>query len=179
MRLSPARSGAVGEANTVPKLTGLMFWKRVEAFAIAVVFCMMMGMSIHHLLAFPGGTSPPSGILEPRDASRLARSTPQVSASSQQPAATRESRQSHDHDEEEANVFGEDLVIQYQAPTASSPGPAEKPLPLKNTTSKSGVRNAIGHDAEMLANTVVQYGDDVTMWSLAPSKKSALNHTRR
>jgi len=181
IRLSPTQSGAMREANTVPKLNGLMLWKRVEAFAIAVVFCTMMGTSIHHLLAFPGRTSLPSEILKPQDASRLVKSAPQVLASSPLPAATGESRQSHD--DEEAAAGGEDLVIQYRAPTANLPGQAAKEitsrtaqaqsLAPKNTTSESGVRTAIGQEPEMLADNVVQYGDDVTMWS-GPSKKSVL-----
>src|SRR6476660_8425999 len=81
---SLARLGALGEVSTISKLSGLMFWKRVEALAIAFVFCLMMGVSIHRILAFPGHTSSPSATLEPRDASPLTRSTPTVLTSSQQ-----------------------------------------------------------------------------------------------
>jgi hypothetical protein len=173
VRFSPTRSSAKDEANLVHKLAGHAVWKRIDALAIGVVLCMMMGMSIHHLLAFPGRAAPASTIPEPREVSPLTTPTPEVSASSRQTAATRKSRQAHDDDDDD--VFGEDVVIRYQAPAANRPGPADRLLPSKNTNSTPGVRIVVGNEAEMLSDAVVQYGDDVTMWSSRQSKKFALN----
>jgi hypothetical protein len=177
----------MSEANAAPNLVGLMFWKKVEALAIAVVFCLMMGVSIHRLLVFPGRTSLPSGILDPRDASTLARSTPTVLTSAQQPAATHTSGQSRG--DLEGDAFGDDLVILYHAPAINRAGPAEKGttigteqsarLSRKDTILETGMRIATRQEAGMLAESVVQYGDDVTMWSSERSKKSVLNRETR
>ena len=179
---SLARPGALGEVSTISKLSGLMFWKRVEALAIAVVFCLMMGISIHRLLAFPDHTSSPSATRESRDASPLARSTPTVLTSSQQLAATQKPRQWRSDAEDDA--FDDDLVTHYQASAINLSGHAEKGpdtrtaqsqrLSRKDAALEAGVRIATSQVREILAETVVQYGDDVTMWSSGPSKKSAL-----
>ena len=179
---SSARPGALGEISTISKLSGLMLWKRVEALAIALVFCLMMGISIHRLLAFPGHTSSPSATLEPRDTSPLTRSTPTVLTSSHQRAATQKPRQWRSDSED--NAFDDDLVTHYQASAITLSGHAEKGtdtrpaqsqrLSPKDATLEAGVRIATSQVREILAETVVQYGDDVTMWSSGPSKKSAL-----
>ena len=57
------------------RLTGPMLWKTAEAFAIATVFCVMMGMSIHHLLAYPGRASS-SKVLPTVKLAQLASTTP-------------------------------------------------------------------------------------------------------
>ena len=159
---SLGRSRPFREANAVPNLTGLMFWKRVEASAIAVVFCLMMSMSIHHRLTSLGRASPAAEILETRDAARLESSAPKIVASSQQAVAARKARQRHD--DEEADEFADELVIHYRAPTASTT--LSQPFPAKSRTSESGARIAISQQAKLVANNkVVQYGDDVTMWS--------------
>jgi hypothetical protein len=164
----------MSEANAVvPKLVGRMFWKKVEALAIAVVFCLMMGISIHRLVVFPGRTSSPSGILEPRDASTLARSTPTVLTSAQQPAATHTSGQSRG--DLEGDAFGDDLVILYHAPAIEQ----SPRLSRKDTILEKGMRIATRQEVGMLVESEVQYGDDVTMWSSEPSKKSVLNREAR
>jgi hypothetical protein len=126
-----------------------MSWRTVEALAIAIVFCMMMGVSIHRHSDLSGGTSLPSGMLEQRNAPQLARAS--AFASPEQPVVTRYSRQSVS--QTEADIAAEKIVIRYQ-------------------------RNAFSHDPYMLAaDTVVRYGDDVTMWSRNP-KRAGLDRLR-
>ena len=120
IRPSLAQPGAWGEADAVSRLSGPMLWKTVEALAIASVFCLMMGISIHHLLADPRGSSP-AGMLQTRDAGRLTSST-------SQPDATRKSRQSQDEGEGERNTYDEDLVIHYRPRTANLPGSIGKAM---------------------------------------------------
>ena len=156
IRTLSGRSGRNEEANIAPRSGGLMFWKQVEALAIAVVFCLMMGMSIHRLLASSGRASQVSRILETGDAGPPPTSAPKVSTSSQQNAAAQES-------------IGDDPAIHYRAPTTAT-----------RTTSKPGARIGISGQERLAANKVVQYGDDVTMWSsgeLSPgqSRKSFRN----
>lgn len=194
---SLARPSAIREANNTFTFTGLMmFWRRIDALAIAVVLFLMMGMSIHHRSAYHGRSSPPSGKLEARAISWPATSPPkilasQVSASSQQPAATRKSRQSHD---EEVDVFSEEVVVPYFAPTVKLPGQTGKgitsstelsrPSDKTGAISKSGAGIAVGHEEKVLASSVVRYGGDVTMWSsgqpsLGQSRKSSFNHEKQ
>ncbi len=118
-----------------------MFWRTGETLAIAMIVCMIVGLAIHRLSALPGRTSLFSETPELRNVSQSARSTARVLASSQQPVMTRNSRQS--------SVGGEgDSVAE------------------KNTTPRSGVRVTFSRGAGMFAaDTVVQYGADVTMWS--------------
>jgi hypothetical protein len=156
-----------------------MSWRTVEALAIAIVFCMMMGVSIHRLSALPGRTSLPSGMLEQRNASQSGRPRAKVLASFQQRVGTGNSRQSPDGGE--ADIVAEDIVIRYQKRAVNLPGQvAKKPtsspvqaqlLPPKNTTSKPGVRLTFGRAADMVAaDTLVQYGTDVKMWSRDPKR---------
>jgi len=76
----------------------------------------------------------------------------------------------------EGDSVAEDIVIRYREAAANLPGQAAKkvtsglvqkqPLPPKNTTPRSGVRVTFSRGAGMFAaDTVVQYGADVTMWS--------------
>jgi hypothetical protein len=169
---------------TVPHRMNVLFrrpmsWRTVEALAIAIVFCMMMGVSIHRLSALPGDRSLPSGMLEQRNASQSVRPTAKVLALSRQPVVTRNSRRPPDGSE--ADIVAEDFVIRYQERAADLPGQAAKQttsspvqaqlLPPKNTTSKLGVRLTFGRDADMLAaDTVVQYGADATMWLRNPKR---------
>ena len=84
----------------------------------------------------------------------------------------------------EDDAFDDDLVTHYQASAINLSDHAEKgtdtrPAQLqrlspKDATLEAGVRIATSQVREILAETVVQYGDDVTMWSSGPSKKSAL-----
>lgn len=139
------------EANIAPRPTGLMFWKQVEAFGIAGVFCLMMGTSIHRLVASPGRASQIPGMLETRNAAPLPIYAPKVLTSSQQNPAVQES-------------VDDDLVIYYRAPGAT------------RTTSRSGARMAISRPESLSANRVVQYGDDVTMWLSGKSSPGRSSH---
>jgi hypothetical protein len=152
---SLARSLALRWRSAIRILTVPMLWKSAEAFAIAAVFCLMMGMSIHHLLASPGRTTP-SATTQAREADHPASSTPQVLLSSvlasPQPDSTRRSRQSHDDaDEAETEINDDDLIIHYRPRTLDLSGPIGKGMSM--------------HEANRVTARVVRYGDDVTMWS--------------
>ncbi len=150
-----------------------MVWRTVEAFAITMIFCLMMGLSMHRLSALPGRMSLSSEMPEQRNASQAARSTVKLLASPEQPVVARNLRLSS------LSVEGDSIaedIIRYQKSDANLSGQAAKkatsspmqgqPLPPKNTTPKPGVRLTFGREADMLAaGTVVQYGADVTMWS--------------
>jgi hypothetical protein len=141
IRTVSGRSDRTTEANIAPRPTGLMFWKPVEALGIAVVFSLMMGMSIHRVLASSGRTSQVPAILEAREASPLPSSVPKVLISSRQNAAAQES-------------IGNDLVIHYRTPTTAT-----------RTTSRPGPQIVVERQEKLATKWVVQYGDDVTMWS--------------
>jgi len=69
-------------------------------------------------------------------------------------------------------------VIQYHAPTINLSGHAEKEskrLSGRDAILETGARIATRRKTEMPVESVVQYGDDVTVWSSGPSNKSALN----
>lgn len=177
---------------TVPHITtisfrGPMFWRTVETLTIAMVFCMMIGLSIHRLSALPGRASLSSEMSEQRDSSQTARSTAKVLASAQQPVITRNSRQASVGSE--GDSVAEDIIIRYQKGAANLPGQAAKKatsglvqgqsLPPKNTTPKPRIRLTFGRDADMLAaDTVVQYGADVTMRS-GNTKRAELDRLGR
>jgi hypothetical protein len=137
---------------TVPHrmLSGPMSWRTVEALAIAIVFCMMMGLSIHRLSAVPRRTSLASEMLDEQNA----RATPTEKViASPQPIVGRNSRQPQS--EGEADIVAEDIVIRHQKRLVNRPG-------------KSGVPLIFGQDAA--ADRVVQYGSDVKMWSRKPER---------
>jgi hypothetical protein len=163
---SLARPGAWGEGEAVSRLSRPMLWKTVEALAIASVFCLMMGISIHHLLADPRGSSP-AGMLQMRDVSRLTTSTSQVLLSSvlesQQPDATRKARQSLGDGEGELNPYDEDLVIHYRPQTTDLPGSIGKGITGSSALAESDPRQ--NTEEALVTENVVEYGDDVTMWS--------------
>jgi hypothetical protein len=187
IRPSVAQSAALGEANVVPNLSGAMFWKGVEALAIGIVFCLMMGMLIHHLLADPGRPSP-SAILQTRDAGRLTTSSPQASSSSvwaspQQPDEARKSQSLHNNGEEEVDNYDEDLVIHYRPRTANLPGSMGSGV-TGNTTLAQRSSQKGPQEATPVTEKVIRYGDDVTMWlSLAQPlliqpRRAALNREK-
>jgi len=176
IRASLARPGAWGEADAVSRLSGPMLWKTVEALAIASVFCLMMGISIHQLLADPGGSSH-AGMPQTRDAGHLTSST-------SQPDATPKSRQSQDEGEGERNTDDEDLVIHYRPRTTNLPGSIGKGITGSSTLAQNDPRQNT-EEAALVTEKVVEYGDDVTMWSslkrpsFVQSGKAAPNREQR
>jgi hypothetical protein len=132
-----------------------MSWRMIEPLAIAIVFCMMMGLSIHRLSAVPGRTSLASEMREEQNDFQPARPTQKVLASSQ-PVMARNSRQSPSGGD--ADIVAEDIVIRHQNRAV-------------NLFGKPGVRLTFGRDAGIFAaGTVVQYGSDVKMWSRKPER---------
>jgi len=167
IRPSVARSAALDEPNVVSNLSGAMFWKSVQALAIGIVFGLMMGMSIHHLLAYLGRTSP-SAILQTRDAGRLTTSSPQASSSSvwaspQQPDEARKSQSLHNNGEEEIDTYDEDLVIHYRPRTAKLRRSMGSGM-TSNTTLAQRSPQKGPQEATLVTEKVIRYGDDVTMW---------------
>ena len=131
-----------------------MSWRTVEALAIAIVFFMIMGLSILGLSAVPGRTSMTSGTLDGQNDLQLARPTEKVLAPGQ-PVVTRNPRQSPGGSE--ADIVAEDIVIRHQK-RVELPG---------NPT----VGFTFGRDADIfVADTVVQYGYDVKVWSRKPER---------
>jgi hypothetical protein len=175
---------------------GQMFWRTVETLTIAtifciMIFCMMMGLSIHRLSALSGRAALSSEMPEQRSASQAAEPTAKVLTSPQGPVITRNSSLSSvGGDGNSVTEYeDEDLVIRYQKSNADLPGQAAKRatsglaqgqlLPAKNTTAKPDVGLRFGRDADMLAaDTVVQYGADVTMWS-GNTKRAGLDRVGR
>jgi hypothetical protein len=132
-----------------------MSWRTIEPLAIAIVFCMMMGLSIHRLSIVPGRTSLASEMLKEQNDFQPARPTEKVLASSQ-PVMARNSRQSPSGGG--ADIVAEDIVIRHQNRAI-------------NLLGKPGVRLTFGRDAGIFAaDTVVQYGSDVKMWSRKPER---------
>ena len=156
-----------------------MSWKTVEALAIAIVFCVMMGLSIHRLSAHPGNVPLSTGILEHRNISQPARLATSVLASDRQTLMRGNSRQSRD--DGDGDIVARDTIIHYHnrsiglhAGAADKPGPMQAQLVSpENTTSTPRVRFASGRAAGRLtADTEVQYGPDVTMWLTNPKRAS-------
>jgi hypothetical protein len=131
-------------------LRRMMSWRTAEALAIAIVFCMMMGLSIHRLSAVPDRTSLASEILDEQNV-RL-RPVEKIPASSQ-PVVDQNSRQSPRGGE--AYIVAKDIVIRHQKR-------------IVNLPDKPGVPLIFGQGAA--ADTVVQYGSDVKMWSRKPER---------
>ena len=157
--------------------------RMVEALAIAAIFCMMVGASIHRLPALPGRTSLTPVKPEQENAPESARPQESFLAMAQQPVVARKALPRPDGDE--ADIVAEDVVIRHQKPvnflpqaprkTTSSPVQRQFLTP-KSTASERGIRSTFGRGADMAAaDTVVEYGADVKMWLGSP-KKAGLDH---
>ena len=131
-----------------------MSWRTVEALAIAIVFFMIVGFSIHDLSAVPGRTSVASGTPAGQNDLQLARPTEEALASSQ-PVVTRNPRQSPGGSE--ADIVAEDIVIRHQKRAVDRPGNPSVGLTFADTDI-------------FAAETVVQYGYDVKVWSRKPER---------
>jgi hypothetical protein len=125
-------------------LRRLMSWRSVEPLAVALVFCMMMGLSIHRLSAVPDRTSLASEM--PDEQSVRPGPAEKVTASSQ--PVDQDSRQSPR--EGEADIVAKDIVIRHQKR-------------IVNLLGKPGVPLIFGEGAA--DDTVVQYGSDVKTWT--------------
>jgi hypothetical protein len=132
-----------------------IYWRTVETVAIAMVFCMMMGLSILRLSAVPGRTSLASGALEKQDNFQPTRAAEPILALSQT-VAPLNSRESPRGDE--TGIVAEDIVIRHQERAVNVPG---KPSLRLFSDRNMGV---------VAADTVVEYGSDVTMWSRKPER---------
>src|ERR1700675_3677164 len=96
-----------------------MSWRTVEALAIAIVFFMIVGFSIHDLSAVPGRTSVASGTPAGQNDLQLARPTEEALASGQ-PVLTRNPRQLPSGSE--ADIVAEDIVIRHRKRAVELPG---------------------------------------------------------
>ena len=154
----PARPVAIVRPSTAHRmnvwLRRPMSWRTVEALAIAIVFFMIVGFSIHDLSAVPGRTSVASGTPAGQNDLQLARPTEEALASSQ-PVVTRNPRQSPGGSE--ADIVAEDIVIRHQKRAVDRPGNPSVGLTFADTDI-------------FAAETVVQYGYDVKVWSRKPER---------
>lgn len=157
--------------------------RMVEALAIAAIFCMMVGASIHRLPALPGRTSLTPVKPEQENAPESARPQESFLAMARPPVVARKALPRPDGDE--GDIVAEDVVIRHQKPvnflpqaprkTTSSPVQRQFLTP-KSTASERGIRSTFGRGADMAAaDTVVEYGADVKMWLGSP-KKAGLDH---
>jgi hypothetical protein len=149
-------------------------WRAVEALAIAIVFCSMIIVSVHHLSAFPDRMSTSREKPEQRHVS-----DPTFAA---QPSVMKDSRQSANGGE--GDLIAQDIVIRYEGRAVDHRGQAAnkpramqaQPLPEKKVGVKPGLRLTSGWDADMLAaSTVIQYGADVTSWSANRTTRTAVD----
>jgi hypothetical protein len=145
-----------------------MFFRAVEALAIATIFFAVIGVSIRHpLLANPDGRSMLAEMPEqqgsslPRIPPRIPPTIPiaKILASGQQVPVMPSSRQlPHGA---EADTVAEDAVVHYLKQALNLPGQAAK------------------KPAMLAAETVVQYGQDVTVWSGNLTKRDGRDRLRR
>jgi hypothetical protein len=151
-------------------------WRAVEALAIAIVFCSMMIVSVHHLSAFPDRPS-----LSPEKPEKQNTFDPIFTAKAQ-PIVMKDSRQSANGGE--GDLIAQDIVIRYEGRAVDRRGQAANkpramqapPLPEKKVSVKPGLRLTSGWDADMLvARTAIQYGADVTTWSASRTKRTAVD----
>lgn len=170
--LLPASLAPVVEATIRHRVDILLSvpisWKMIETLSITIVFCMMTGLSIHRLSAFPSRSS----LSWTRNTSQSA-NTPATALGSSQPVAMKNSRLSSARGG--ADIVAEDFVIRYQKRAGSYPGrAATKPtspmaVPVFSPEAKMSRlsdRLSLSRVSDMLpADSVVRYGADVTTWS--------------
>ena len=153
-------------------------WRMVEALAIAAIFCIMMGASIHRLSTLPGRASLTPGKPEQENASKPARPQESVLPLAQQVVARKPLPRP---DGDEGDIVAEDVVIRHQklavnflaqaATKTTSSRVQRQLLTPRSTTSERGIRSTFGRGADMAAaDTVVEYGADVKMWLGSPKR---------
>jgi hypothetical protein len=171
-RLLPASLALAVEATMRNEmdilLTVPISWKMIETLSITIVFCMMTGMSIHRLSAFPSRDS----LSWRQQNSSQSANTPAKASRSSQPVAMKNSDLSSARGG--ADIVAEDFVIRYQKRAGSYPGRAATkpasptPVPVfspEAKISRLGDRLSLGRVSDMVpADSVVRYGADVTTW---------------
>jgi hypothetical protein len=130
-------------------------WRTVEAFAVATVFCTMIGLSLGRVTPLAQSSRTP--LAEERSTRSNRRPAAEILGSSQTHAATLDSRPTVD------DFVAEDVLIRYP----ERPKDLHKYRPLKNLRrigpqnagSQAGVQYTFGKDTAMLAaDTVIRYG---------------------
>jgi hypothetical protein len=135
----------------------VMFLRTVEALAIAMIFFAVIGVSIRPpLLTLPSRTS--QEMPEQQSSSPFAMPRARLLASSQRPIVTQGSGQAPALGE--ADIVAEDVVVRYPKHALSLPGQAEK------------------KPAMLAAETVIQYGPDVSVWAGDPTRRNELDRRR-
>ena len=171
--LLPASPAPVVEATIRHRMDILLSvpisWKMIETLSITIVFCMMTGLSIHRLSAFPSRSSPS---WRQRSTSQSANTLATALGSSQLVAMENSGLSSARRG---ADIVAEDFVIRYQKRAGSYPGrAATKPtspmaVPVFSPEAKMSRlsdRLSLSRVSDMLpADSVVRYGADVTTWS--------------
>jgi hypothetical protein len=141
-------------------------WRTVEALAIAIVFCMMIGVSLSRVSPLPRDPSRPTGA-EVRTAGLSTPLKSKVLRLSHELVGTLNSRRSIKDDE--AEVIAKDIVVRHHRPSVDLPD-NQAPKKLKNSSLQTlrlrsenralqpGVRYTFGIDNAMLAaDTVIRY----------------------
>jgi hypothetical protein len=160
-------------------------WRTVEALAIATVFGMLMGASMHRVSRARDRLSLPTEVAEPQTADRTATAAAEILALSGPPIVRLTSHQSTPG--HEADMVAKDVVIRYQNRASDLRQPPVKKLtilpmqaqllPRDNANLKPGVQFTFGRgrQAEMLAaDTVVRYGTGSTSSRVGDRKQGAL-----
>jgi hypothetical protein len=141
-----------------------MFFKAVEALSIATIFFAVTGVSIGRpLLANPGHTAMLAEMREEQSSSlpRVPPTIPiaKILASGRPVTVTPTSR--HLPNVAESDTVAEDAVVHYLKQALDLPGQATK------------------KPAKLTAETVVQYGPDVTVWSGNLTQRDGRDRLRR
>jgi hypothetical protein len=155
-------------ATSLPHATKIfaskaMFFRAVDALAIAAIFFAVIGVSIRHpLLANPDGSSMLAEMPE-QQSSSLPRVLPTIPiakllASGQRVTVTPSSRQLPHV--AEADTVAEDAVVHYLKQALDLPGRAAK------------------KPAMLASERVVRYGPDVTVWSGDLTQRDGLDRLR-
>jgi hypothetical protein len=138
----------------------VMFFRGVEALAIAAIFFAVIGVSIHRSLsANPGSTSMLAEMPGQQSSPLPAMPVSKLLASGQEATVTLSFRQLPHA--AEADTVAEDAVVHYLKQALDLPGQsANKP-------------------AMLASEKVVQYGPDVTVWSGNLTQRDGLDHLGR
>jgi hypothetical protein len=157
------------------EFTGLMHWKTVEALAIGMVFCVMLGMSIHRVSASPGDSSLQS---EQRFIESRVLLQNKVLTLPIESSATSNPRQLV-----KADAIAKNYVIRYSgrdgglkdnqaARKLNESSLPSSHLRVEKTTLRPTVQFTFGTNTdEIAADTVVRYGANFALPDLQDKKK--------